>query len=138
MKKKTILIIIIVLIVAAASAAAWILTKRGTPSPSNSGVRGTVLLGPTCPVERIPPDPNCADKPYQTTVQIIAVGSPKSSPFATAKTDKEGRYEIMLPPGEYALQPVGGSVMPRCETKNVTIKPNVILEVNLSCDTGIR
>ena len=106
--------------------------------PYNSGVRGTVLLGPTCPVMREPPDPNCADKPYATIVQVIAIGSPKSSPFATVETDKEGRYKVMLPPGEYALQPVGGSVMPRCGTKNVTIEPDVILETDLSCDTGIR
>jgi len=109
-----------------------------TGPPNNSGVRGTVLLGPICPVMREPPDPNCADKPYATTVQVIAVGSPKSSPFATVETDKEGRYEVMLPPGEYALQPVGGSVMPRCGTKNITIEPDVILETDLSCDTGIR
>ncbi len=106
--------------------------------PYNSGVRGTVMLGPMCPVMRDPPDPNCADKPYETTVQVIAIGSSKSSPFATVESDKEGNYKIMLPSGEYALQPVGGSVMPRCETKNITIKPNVILEANLSCDTGIR
>ena len=106
--------------------------------PFKSGVSGKVLLGPTCPVERIPPDPNCADKPYQTTVQVIAVGSPKSSPFATVSSDKDGNYKIMLPPGEYALQPVGGKVLPRCETKTVTIEPDKVSEVNISCDTGIR
>ncbi len=106
--------------------------------PFDSGVGGIVTLGPTCPVQRIPPDPQCADKPYATTIQIIAVGSPKSSPFAIANSDKEGKYKIMLPPGEYALQPVGGAVLPRCETKNVTIEPSKIIKADLSCDTGIR
>ena len=106
--------------------------------PFDSGVEGTVTLGPTCPVMRNPPDPECADKPYSTTIQVISMGSPKSSPFATVESDKEGKYKIMLPPGEYALQPVGGSVMPRCETKEIKIDPSKIIKVDLSCDSGIR
>jgi len=105
---------------------------------SGSGVRGQVLLGPVCPVMRDPPDPQCADKPYATTIQVIRVGSPVSSPFATVKTDTEGNYSVSLPPGAYALQPKSGQVFPRCETKEVTVVPSKILEVNLSCDTGIR
>ena len=106
--------------------------------PFKSGVKGQVFLGPTCPVMRIPPDPNCADRPYQTTVQVIAIGSPRSSPFATAETDADGKYEVKLPPGEYGLQSVGGKMLPRCETKNVTIGPDEMVEANLSCDSGIR
>lgn len=105
--------------------------------PFDSGVEGEVLLGPTCPVMRVG-DTACADKPYATTIQIIAVGSPKSSPFATVNSDKEGAYKIMLPPGDYALQPVGGSVLPRCETKNITIIPSKIIKADLACDSGIR
>ena len=106
--------------------------------PLDSGVEGVVTIGPTCPVESLPPDPNCADRSYTTSIQVISIGSPKSSPFATIESDKDGKYKIMLPPGEYALQPVGGSVMPRCETKNITIEPSKVIEVNLSCDSGIR
>jgi len=107
-------------------------------SQKNSMVSGQVTVGPTCPVERIPPDPNCADKPYVTTVQVIEVGSPQSAPFATAKTNEEGKYSVSLPPGKYALQPVGGSVMPRCETKEITVLSLTPMSVNLSCDSGIR
>ncbi|MEK7172796.1 MAG: hypothetical protein AAB740_02370 [Patescibacteria group bacterium] len=106
--------------------------------PFDSGVEGVVMLGPTCPVMKNPPDPQCADKPYSTSIQVIAVGGPNSSPFAIVESDQQGKYKIMLPPGEYALQPAGGSVMPRCETKNITIEPSKIIEVNLSCDSGIR
>ena len=106
--------------------------------PLYSGVEGTVTLGPTCPVMRIPPDPACADKPYSTNIQIIAVGSPKSSPFATVQSDENGNYKIMLPPGQYTLEPASGSVKPRCETKNVVVVASEIIKVDLSCDTGIR
>jgi hypothetical protein len=108
------------------------------PPITDSGVEGRVTLGPICPVMRNPPDPQCADRPYSTTIQAIAIGSPKSAPFTTAESDKEGNYKIMLPPKEYALQPVGGSVMPRCEAKNIKVEKSKLIEVNLSCDTGIR
>lgn len=108
------------------------------PPAAAGGIKGAVLLGPTCPVVRNPPDPLCADKPYKTTVQIIKTGSAKSSPYATTESNSEGRYEIMLPPGEYALQPIGGNPLPRCETKNVIVESNKIKVISLSCDTGIR
>lgn len=114
-----------------------IVSKTGI-SPLDSGVEGVVTLGPTCPVMRNPPDPQCGDKPYVTTIQVISIGSPKSSPFTTVESDKEGKYKIMLPPGEYALQPAGGSVLPRCETKNIKIEASKIIKVDLSCDSGIR
>ena len=110
----------------------------GSILPYDSGIRGQVLLGPVCPVMKDPPDPQCADKPYATTIQVIRVGNPVSAPFATVATDTQGNYSVSLPPGTYALQPKSGQVFPRCETKEVTVVPSKILEVNLSCDTGIR
>ena len=106
--------------------------------PFNSGVSGTVFIGPTCPVMRVPPDPNCADRPYPTTVQVIAVESAKGSPFAVVDTDKEGRYRVILPPGKYSLQAIGGSPFPMCETKRVNVGSDTIHEENLLCDTGVR
>ncbi len=111
---------------------------RGWKVRQDSLISGQVLLGPTCPVQRIPPDPNCADKGYETTVQVIEAGTSKNSPFTMVKTDKAGRFNIMLPPGQYTLQPTGGKTLPRCETKNITVLPNTNLQVNLSCDSGIR
>lgn len=106
--------------------------------PFKSGVSGVVTLGPTCPAMKNPPDPDCADNPYKTTVQVIATGSPKSSPFAVVESNDEGWYKVILPPGEYGIQPVGGDPQPRCETKNIVIEPDKMFRINLSCDTGIR
>jgi hypothetical protein len=107
------------------------------PVVNQAKVSGQVLLGPTCPVQKIPPDPACADKPYKTAIQVIAIGSPSGAPYATTQSNAQGYYEITLPPGQYALQPMGGSVMPRCETVEITVV-NLDQTVNLSCDTGIR
>ncbi|MAF79909.1 hypothetical protein CL629_02390 [bacterium] len=106
--------------------------------PFDSGVSGRVLLGPTCPVMKDPPDPSCADKPFVTTIQVIEVGSPKSSPFSVVESDKDGEYKVILPPGEYSLQAVGDIPFPRCEWGTVTIESSTMLELDLLCDTGIR
>ncbi|HZJ42021.1 MAG TPA: Gmad2 immunoglobulin-like domain-containing protein [Patescibacteria group bacterium] len=105
--------------------------------PYDSGVEGVVTLGPTCPVMRVG-DTTCNDNPYATTIQIFLSGSAKSSPFTTVNSDKNGAYKVMLPPGEYAFQPVGGSTLPYCETKNITVNAEKITKVDLTCDTGIR
>src|SRR3989338_5821827 len=106
--------------------------------PFNSGVSGIVSLGPTCHVMQYPPDPDCNDKPFETTVQVFAKNSASTAPFAVTRTDKEGRYSFALPPGGYTLQAVSGKPFPSCGAQSITIEPEVAIEVNLSCDTGIR
>lgn len=106
--------------------------------PFDSGVSGVVSMGPICPVVQNPPDPGCADKSFATTVQVFAVGSISSAPFSSVETDKQGGYKIILPPGNYTLQAIGGNPFPSCETKDITIEPSKTITVDLSCDTGIR
>lgn len=106
--------------------------------PFKSGVRGRVTLGPTCPVMREPPDPGCVDKPYQTKVQVFAKQSASVFPFSTVETNSSGAYTVALPPGDYTLKPVSGSPFPSCETKDVTIAPDVMSNLDLTCDSGIR
>jgi len=110
----------------------------GTTLATPVAVTGRVLLGPTCPVQRIPPDPNCADKPYQAFVRALAANSPDNAPFATTETDKNGAYKLMLPSGDYVLSAVSGKVFPRCTAVNITVKPDLASEIDLYCDTGIR
>jgi hypothetical protein len=101
-------------------------------------VSGQILLGPTCPVMKNPPDPACADKPYQASIQIIDRNSPAGAPYKVISSDAQGNYTVTLPVGEYAFQPQGGSVLPRCETREVTVTSGTNLKVDFSCDTGIR
>ena len=105
--------------------------------PIDSGVEGTVTIGPTCPVVR-DGDTTCSDRPYSTDIQIIAEGQIKSSPYAMTKSDNEGNYKIVLPPGKYSFQPVGPGIMPRCEFKDVTVSANAIARLDLTCDSGVR
>lgn len=104
--------------------------------PYHSGVRGVVLLGPTCPVERIPPDPQCADRPYETAITVYRAGA--SAAFAIGKSDTSGAFVFSLPPGSYMLKAAGGTMLPRCNPTNVTVGPSGYATTTISCDTGIR
>ncbi len=104
--------------------------------PSTSGVRGTVLLGPTCPVERMPPDPACAPKPYATTIVVYRTSS--KSPFIIGNSNAGGAFEFSLPPGSYTLAAGGDTVLPRCAKTSVAVVPDDYTSITISCDTGIR
>jgi hypothetical protein len=102
----------------------------------DSGVTGTITLGPTCPVERIPPDPACAPKPYPTRIVVYQKNS--TTVAAMAAPDQKGFYKIPLPPGNYTLSPQGGNPLPRCAPMEVTVAAGVFQTLDLQCDTGIR
>jgi hypothetical protein len=113
-------------------------TSSGTGgvSPNGSGIRGTVTLGPTCPVERIPSYPHCADRPYQTSVTIFRASDPAHA-FLVTKSDAGGTFEVSLPPGEYTLS-AGAGKLPGCNHPRITVEPNTMVPATISCDTGIR
>lgn len=103
---------------------------------STSGVRGNVLLGPTCPVVKNPPDPACADKPYATTLQVFRAG--ESAIYAEGKSDAKGYFEISIPKGSYVIKATGGTTLPRCADASVNIVAGQYASTTISCDTGIR
>lgn len=106
------------------------------PTPASSGIRGTILLGPTCPVMRDPPDPQCADKPFATTILVYRTGS--NTVMATGKSTANGTFEISLPSGTYTLAVRGGTVLPRCSPVDAVVGQSGYVTANISCDTGIR
>jgi hypothetical protein len=111
-------------------------TGGGGIAPYHSGIRGTVMAGPTCPVERIPPDPACADKPLQTTVTVFHKGD-LTHPFAQTTSNASGTFEFSIPPGEYVVG-AGKGILPRCNNTPATVGPNGYTSITIGCDTGIR
>ena len=108
-----------------------------TPPPTPAGiVRGQVLLGPICPVERIPPDPACAPKPYQTRIEIYHGAS--KIPYKSIATDSSGRFTLSLISGSYVLRATGGAVYPRCTDLSIRVIAGRTVKVIVNCDTGIR
>lgn len=108
------------------------------PSPAGtgrSGIFGTAVAGPICPVEQ-PDDPNCA--PRAVAGATVRVADSAGAEVATAVTDPAGRFFVELPPGSYTLsaEPVEGLMAtPQGVPAEVGDGESV---VTLSYDTGIR
>lgn len=115
-------------------------TGGGGIAPYGSGVRGFVMLGPTCPVERMPPDPACTDKPYQTLVAVFRTSDPVHA-YAIGESGADGSFSFNnLPPGEYEIgagEP-GPAGLPRCAHVAVTVPVAGYATTTVPCDTGIR
>jgi hypothetical protein len=107
-------------------------------SPTKGMLQGGVVLGPICPVERIPPDPNCASKPYVTKINIRSTNS--SALSVTVPTNASGTFSTSLDPGMYTLHVMipNNAVYPRCTDVQVDIAAATITSTTILCDTGIR
>ena len=114
--------------------------KEDEPEPiaeSWGTILGTVLLGPTCPVAMDPPDPNCADKPYETRLAITS--SDQSRVIKEVTADAEGTFRVDIPPGTYAIRSAAvANILPYCSAEQIVVPINETVEVAVSCDTGIR
>src|SRR6266550_3737051 len=73
--------------------------ERGDPLPNPQSVSGRATAGPTCPVERNPPDPACAARPVAGAVLVIHDRA--GAGVARVTTDKDGRFSLTLAPGAY-------------------------------------
>src|SRR5688572_17438721 len=83
---------------------AFAVVACGSETPASSGedqgVRGVVLLGPRCPVETVASP--CPDEPLaDVTIRVLSDGEPLD---VTATSDRSGRFELRLSPGEYTLE----------------------------------
>ncbi len=108
-----------------------------SPDDLKSGIRGSVLLGPTCPVQRVPSDPACADKPYKATLSLTSADG--SRVITTFTSDEEGNFSLSVTPGTYRIRSASSSsVWPRCASGDILVPPDVYAKVRVSCDTGIR
>lgn len=95
-----------------------------------------VLLSPICPVERNPPDPGCAPKPYETEITILDAQT--NSPYKNQETDASGKLAFSIEPGAYVLRAKGTAPFPYCTDLNIEVLANKTQSVVINCDTGIR
>ncbi len=111
-----------------------------TPTPpepaSGTGIMGTSLIGPTCPVERIPPDPNCAPRPFPAL--IIVKTADGSSEVTSFNTGADGKFKVNLLAGTYLLVPQSANVYPRGITQAVIVKAGGYTAIEINFDSGIR
>ncbi|HEY4512024.1 MAG TPA: hypothetical protein VJH55_04270 [Candidatus Paceibacterota bacterium] len=108
------------------------------PPSFSSGIQGKVLLGPTCPVMRDPPDPQCADRAFETSLVLTTADGTKI--VKLFNSDASGAFHISVAPGLYRISSAPGSpVMPSCsKSESVEVKINSYTETIVYCDSGIR
>jgi uncharacterized lipoprotein YbaY len=126
--------VVIVLLVACAPPGA------GSPSPEaslvlTSGVRGVVLLGPTCGAQSADASP-CVT-PYAASMVITDESGATVGRIASGS---DGRFEISLPPGNYVITPANGpNGVPFAQSAiPVTVVPDEYAPVEVDYDSGIR
>ena len=100
---------------------------------AGSGIRGTVLAGPTCPVERA--GNPCPDKPIVADVRVVRADG---SVAAATRSGTDGRYSVAVAPGRYTVQATSSSAFSGCRPVDVTVSQGAYATADVSCDTGIR
>ncbi|MHC4797273.1 MAG: hypothetical protein ACYTF1_11580 [Planctomycetota bacterium] len=111
-------------------------TVQSIPSDLNSGIEGTMMAGPQCPVVG-PGTVGCEDKPYQGTVIVkTANGLLEVTRFMA---DAAGNFSVPLYPGTYLLQPLPVlNGFPHASEQTVEVQEGAFTQVDLLFDTGIR
>lgn len=121
---------------AAALAIALLAGCTSAPSPTG-GVEGTASVGPTCPVERDPPEPGCEDRPYDGELAIVK--SPGGTQVSTFHTATDGSFRVAVAPGSYEVRsPAGTPSPPTCGSEAFTVIAGAYTVIVVSCDSGIR
>lgn len=129
--RPTSLLIGLVLLLGACSAASG--------AAPGSGIAGRVVAAPTCPVETVPPQPQCAPKPLVARLRIHRAGS--RFPSTVLRTGVNGRFQIRLAPATYVVEPLrqNGSLYPRPPAPvQVRVDAAHFTHITITYDTGIR
>ncbi len=108
------------------------LAAPGAAARLDSGIRGHVLYGPTCPVQRV--GQTCT-RPYQATIAVRGRGGRLVS---KVRSSSAGYFSVRLPPGRYMLLPEAGRPYPRSFPQSVTVRSHRYATVTISYDSGIR
>jgi hypothetical protein len=108
-------------------------TAGASPSRPDSGVRGLVLYGPTCPVQRT--GESCV-RPYRAWITIKR--EPSGTDAARVRSAADGRFSARLNAGRYLLEPRNGTPYPRAQARAITVSRHRFTTVTIRFDSGIR
>ena len=128
MRSMAVLPAVVILLAGCGSA-----TSRST-STSSGRVNGTVLAGPTCPVEPID-SATCEPKPVEGVVQLKR----GDLVIASVRADANRAFTVVAPAGDYTLTvDTGANLYPRCQPVEVTVVDAAETTADVMCDTGLR
>jgi hypothetical protein len=101
---------------------------------ASSGIRGAVVIGPTCAVQRV--GQRCADEPYATELRIVDLKNDEQ--VATVTSDANGRFEVALAPGQYRIEPASSRSPPSAAPVDVEVAAQRYAAIRIHFDSGIR
>lgn len=110
-------------------------SQDGTGGKLKSGISGTVLLGPQCPVVGPGLEEQCADKPLQTTLAIMKTD--RKTEVARFTSNTAGKFSVAVPAGDYIVVSLPEKPLPRC-SESVKVETGKFAEIVVHCDSGIR
>ena len=109
--------------------------SASSSSKLDSGIRGRAFLGPTCPVETVPPSPNCKPKPLAVGIAVLRASDRRR--VATTRSGRDGRFVVRVRPGRYYLS--GSSKKrPFARTVLTTVHAHRFAHIRITFDSGIR
>lgn len=130
--------LLVLLVAGVASACGDIAVEGQTPVPP-SGIKGTVVLGPTCPVGGEPgtnsPVPAACLTPYAAQMVVL---DDENKVVARVASGADGTFQVDVAPGDYVLAPATTDSYPIAQPLSVTVVPGQYVTVQINYDTGIR
>lgn len=104
-----------------------------TSQPLDSGIEGSVTIGPMCPVMQL--NEPCPDQSYQA---VLAVLTPNGKKVTQFQTDENGHFRMGLAPGDYVLHPVSPNMLPYASDVPFRVEEGMFIKLEISYDSGIR
>lgn len=137
MKSKNLIIVLIALLIVLGAVYFFASSEkiRNDDTSAKNGIKGFVMTGPICPVQR-EGDDSCNDKPVKAS---IVIKDKKEDVIKNIETLDDGSFSVNLSPGNYVIYTdSGGNGLGGSKPEYVTVEDGKFVEVTIMIDTGIR
>ncbi len=106
-----------------------------SPAADSSGIEGQVLRTNAQPGPIRQGEPT--EVPFSATFRVLNADGEEVLTFTT---DEDGRFKVVLPPGDYTIVPADDAPVfrPSTQKKTVTVEKDAFTELRLVFDTGMR
>jgi hypothetical protein len=115
---------------------ALLAAMSGCTTTPNSGIKGTVTIGPTEPVAT--PVASSGSEPYATKLLITEQGGQHLKRPARVKSGADGSFSVDLEPGTYVIEADGQQSPPTLKPVTVTVVADRYTDIQVDFDSGIR
>lgn len=106
------------------------------PAPAQSGIKGLVTIGPTCPESRDAEE--CERAPYEAKLVIKDLETGEEA--ARVQSGEDGAFSVELAPGEYVVEPAKRNTLvpPYADPQTVIVREGAFTSIEIVYDSGVR